>query len=99
MKSTLLALVLLSAAPAAAFAEIKIHARVEAVDQFGDPITTIPVGTNFELRAYVDDVRTSTPRARSRASAYWPSRLGISARILGAASTSTQRRGWSRRSG
>jgi hypothetical protein len=61
MKSTLFALAILCAAPAAALAEIKIHARVEAVDQFGDPLTTIPVGGNFELRAYVTDVRETSP--------------------------------------
>jgi hypothetical protein len=49
------------AAPSVATAEIKIQARVEATDVVGNPISVIPVGGDFELRAYVDDVRTSTP--------------------------------------
>jgi hypothetical protein len=63
MKARMIALALLAvvAATAAAHAEIKIHARVEAFDLMGNPITSIPVGGNFQLKAIVDDVRTSSP--------------------------------------
>jgi len=52
---------LVVAAAAPAKAETKIEVRLEAFDLLGDPISIIPLGSNFELRAFVDDVRQSTP--------------------------------------
>ncbi len=52
-------LVVVAAVPAKA--EIKIDVRLEAFDLLGDPISVIPLGSDFELRAFVDDVRDSTP--------------------------------------
>src|SRR5262249_46836067 len=61
MKSIVIALLIAMAVPAIANAEIKISARVQAFNLSGDPITEIATGGSFLLRAFVDDVRTSTP--------------------------------------
>jgi hypothetical protein len=53
--------ILVASAAGVARADVLIHARLEAFDSIGNPISVIPVGSDFELRAYVDDVRLSTP--------------------------------------
>ena len=48
----------------------KVRIRLEAVDLGGTVITSVNPGDTFELRAFVQDIRTSAGTARGVASAY-----------------------------
>lgn len=59
LKTIVLALVALTVAGQAT-AQVMIGVHLEAVDLFGDPISEISAGSDFELRVFVEDVRTTS---------------------------------------
>ena len=60
----------LLAAPSSATAEVLVGFRMEAVDALNQPLTSIPLGGQFTLRGYVEDLRVPVAPLHGVASAY-----------------------------